>query len=201
MGVAHHALGHAFGVDAGHSRQRLRHLQTRHTHAKAARDQLEVHQPLVQRQQIPLRAQHVGQGLSGQLAQRQQLLLNPQRQTQRVLASRWRQQQGDGFGQVTDGVIAFFKQPLGQPGVFLRQLAQYFGGHQLARFAARQKVHRPGCVSGRGALQIALQCGLFGQAGGGGVQFAVQGGKRFHTATGGEAASGAAGTRPVGAAA
>ena len=78
--VAHQPLRDALGVHAAHGRERLCHLQTRHTHAEGTRDELEIHKPLLGRKPFPLRAQALGLRVGGEAPQRQQVLMHPPRQ-------------------------------------------------------------------------------------------------------------------------
>src|SRR5690348_14619256 len=96
-----------------------------------------------------------------------------------------RQQQGDGFGQVTDGLVALAEQPFGNSGFLDGPL------DQLARFdeplgtAADQKVNGPGEICGRRDRKISrhgcnLPVGL-----GGFVESRVEIGEGLHASDSG----------------
>ena len=113
-------------------------------------------------------------------AQGQQVVQQPVGQRAFNGRGRFGQQQADGFGQVAHGFVAFVEQPFGQAGRRARLLAQHARGHQLARFAAGEKVHGPRRIGRRRGAQVVLQCGLLGQAGRAGVERAVEGGEGVH---------------------
>ena len=74
----------------------------------------------------------------GQCTQGQDAVLHPPRQTLRVVG-RIRcggQHMGYGLGQITHRLIAFFKQPVGQPADLQSHLAQGARGHCTFRFSA-----------------------------------------------------------------
>ncbi|MNH25225.1 hypothetical protein D3C79_852040 [compost metagenome] len=89
-------------------------------------------------------------------------------------------QQRNGFGQVTHCLVAFFKEPVRQPGLCRCLFAQHARGHQLARAPAGQKVHGPGRILGGGTGEIVAQGLKLGIAGSGRVQAQVQRGEGFH---------------------
>ena len=64
------------------------------------------------------------------------------------------QQSRDGLGKIADRVVAGIEEPIRQAGHFGGCAAQYLGGHDLARLAAGQHIHRPGCIGGGCIAQV-----------------------------------------------
>ena len=92
------------------------------------------------------------------------------------------QHQGDGFGQVAHGLVAFFEQPLGQARGLQRQRAQRCGADEPGRLAAGQEVHRPGRVGVGHLAQVAQQRGHLGVGGPARVELGEQRTEALHAA-------------------
>ena len=180
VGVAHHALGHGLGVDAGPVRQRALHQQLADAHSEPPANQL--HQ-----QKAPLGVQHVqsfaqAQRLLGgrQPLHGQQPLFHPVGQALPAV-SRWgRQHVRDGLGQVTHSLVALLEEPFVNAGHRAGRLPQQRGRHHLAGLAPGQEVHRPGGVLGRRVLKVGHHGRHLGRGGRAGVQRLVQVGKAAH---------------------
>ncbi|MNO85073.1 hypothetical protein D3C76_764330 [compost metagenome] len=180
IGVADQALGHALGIQVGQLCQRPGDQQLGDADAKAAGDQLQAQHQTGPVELRPQGRQLLVKRVGGQPAQRQQAIFNPLGQASVTGVVVFGQDQGNGLGQVTHRLVAFFEQPVRQAGQGARQFAQHTGGHQLTWPPASEEVHGPRGVLGRGLGKVLAQGLELGVAGRGRIQAQVQRGEGFH---------------------
>ena len=181
VGVAHHALGHAGHRQPGVRRQRALHQLPAHPHPKAACGQLDPkHAP----ERIELQPLGLHPGARLRLiepTQGQDAIVQPNAQAGIVAVRAGHgQDMGDGLGQITDGLVARLKQPVGHARHLAGQLAQHGQADHPLGPATGQHIHGPGGIGPIGLRQMALQRSELGGRRGRGVEFGVQVGKLLH---------------------
>jgi hypothetical protein len=106
--------------------------------------------------------------------QRDQALLDPLGQSARRLVGWRRQNQRDGFGEVSDRLIALFEKPGIDAGAFDRTFTQQPRRNRLARPASRQEIRRPCGVRRRRRPEIAFERNELRAGRRGGVEVEVE---------------------------
>ncbi len=180
VGVAHQALRYPFRIEVGQRGQGSGDQQLRDPDPEGAGDQLDADHQAEPVQLRPERGQARCLLFGWQAAQGQQPVLQPDGQTFLGAVANLGHQQGNGFGEVADGLVALLEQPFGQLRNCYGCRAQHLGRHQLAWPAAGQEVHRPGRIGGVGCAEIVAHGGQLGVVRGGGIETAVEGGEGFH---------------------
>ena len=129
---------------------------------------------------MPVRFDALGHLFFCHAAQWQQPLFDPVGQAdigQHIVP---RQDMGDGFRQIADGLVALVEQPVGDAGHLAGQHPQAGRWHHLAWLAAGQEVDRPSRVPCAGFAEIALQRFDLGIGRGRRIEFSVQAGELLH---------------------
>ena len=143
VAVAHHPLGDELGVDAGALGERALHEQLADADAKAAADQLVEQEAARRVELVPIRSDPRRLLLGREAAQRQQAVLDPLGQAEVAALRGRRQDQGDGLGEIADGLIAGVEQPVVDAGLAARRRPQHGARDDLARLAAGEEIDRP----------------------------------------------------------
>lgn len=115
VGVANQALGHAFGIQPGQLREGASDQQLRYAHAKAASDEFQAEHQAGAVQLGPKRRQALLDLLDRQVPQWQQMGFDPAGEAVVARVAAFRNQQGNGFGQVANGLVALLEKPVRQP--------------------------------------------------------------------------------------
>ena len=187
-------MGHDLGRDAAGFGDGADHQALRDADAKLAGDEFVPREALAFVQLPPGLDQRTAARFIVGIAQGQEALFDPIVQRKRAGGGGGRQEEGDGFGEIADCVVALGEQPVRDAGLFDGPLCELARFQESLGAAADQEVDGPGGVLWLGGGEVTLECVDLAVGLGGLVERDVEFGEGLHSGR----ASGSSGSEASG---